>query len=242
MRKLIFCISLSLIYLSSYGQFKVNAASQNLILENLHEGNLKYLAYTERKNGDVVYMSIWNYEIEATEDEITIKTNLKNQDKEKSQKKISINDKNSFLPKFHKTISGKGIIEAYDFNQFYVRGSDTVTNNNKEQFELKFNDVGVPFNWEQDLIFLQLLPYELNRDFLINFYHPRGSQDPKEYLYKVIGEESLYTNYGLIDTWVLKINYRDDYAATFWINKKNNIVTKMEESFGEIRHYKKLLN
>ncbi|MCB0461141.1 MAG: hypothetical protein KDC81_00410 [Flavobacteriaceae bacterium] len=209
----------------------------------LQNQTTKYLVYVVLPNGAMGDISIWERSVELTDEEIIIKQSWKNQDKSKTREIFSINDRKTFLPKYHKAVSGKGVIEAYDFYEDKIVGSDSIANNTKKDFNLVLDKKGIPLNWELDLELFQKLPYQINRTFSLYFYHPGGKTPPKDYDYRVIREEQLSTSYGKIDSWVLQIIYDEEKGskATFWIRKKDNMMVKMLEQYGPIKRIKQLL-
>lgn len=148
----------------------------------------------------------------------------------------SLVNKESYLPIYHKTSSQRTGIEAFDFYDDKIKGSDSVANNKKAAFELITQK---PLNWELDLETFPLLDLKEGKSFMINFYHPGGRTNPKFYEYKVTGSEKVSTVDGKqIDCWKLRIDYNPKSYAIFFISKKNREIIKMEEDFGMGTRYK----
>lgn len=142
----------------------------------------------------------------------------------------------NYLPIYHKTNSQRTGIEAFDFYENQIKGSDSVANNKKASFDLQGH---TPLNWELDLETFSLLDLKEGKSFFINFYHPGGRSGPKLYEYKVVGSEKLRMVDGKhVDCWKLRIDYSPKSYAVFYISKKDKEVLKMEEDFGIGIRYK----
>jgi hypothetical protein len=145
-------------------------------------------------------------------------------------------DGSNFLPIYHKTISQRTGVEAYDFYRDKLKGSDSVVNNKKATFELITPQA---LNWELDLETFGMLDLKEGKRFAINFYHPGGRTTPQLYEYKVTGSEKVITVDGRsIDCWKLRIDYSPKSYAVYWIGKKSKEVIKMAEDFGMGTRYK----
>jgi hypothetical protein len=133
-------------------------------------------------------------------------------------------------------------VEAYDFYADKIKGSDSVANNTKKDFELALTHPLL--NWELDLEIFPLLDLKAGKSFAISFYHPGGKTEPKLYQYKVVGEENLSViEGGTVPCWKLRIDYDAKSYAIFYISKKGREVLRMDEDFGGgVRYKVKLSN
>jgi hypothetical protein len=125
----------------------------------------------------------------------------------------------------------RGAIEAFDFSQQKVSGTDSVENNTKNELEVPLEIATL--NWELDLEIFSTLPIKKEgQRFIINFYHPGGRSNPKYYEYAIVGSEKLrVVNDSSMDCWKMKINYTETDWAVFWISKKSKEILKMQEQF-----------
>ncbi len=145
--------------------------------------------------------------------------------------------RDNFNPIHHRTWRQRTGMEAYDFYENKIIGSDTVANNAKKGFELLIDHPLL--NWEIDLETFALLPFKKDKTFAINFYHPGSPTKPMLYTYKVVGEEMIPGMDGVnIACWKLAIEYRPNHRAMFFISKKNGEVIKLEEDYGSGVRYK----
>ena len=84
-------------------------------------------------------------------------------------------------------------------------------------------------NWHADLIVYQLLPYQNNRTFVINYYDP-GFGKPEHVLYTVTGSDFITTGSGeKVECWVLNHDDPGNIYERFWIAKKTKEVLKEED-------------
>jgi hypothetical protein len=153
----------------------------------------------------------------------------------------SVISANDFSPVYHHTKMNKSV-EAYDFYADKIKGSDSVANNTKKDFELALTHPLL--NWELDLEIFPLLDLKAGKSFAISFYHPGGKTEPKLYQYKVVGEENLSViEGGTVPCWKLRIDYDAKSYAIFYISKKGREVLRMDEDFGGgVRYKVKLSN
>lgn len=220
----------------------INISKNDLVTSNLKPGLHQYLVYFENPaKKRIGNSSVWNRQINFKNvngrDVIEIEQFWYMSDTAFNRYVYSISDRKTFAPIFHKT-KMRGAIEAFDFGEQKISGSDSVENNAKK-------DLGVALevttlNWELDLEIFSTLPIKKEgQRFLINFYHPGGRSNPKYYEYAIIGSEKLSVVNDLsIDCWRMKIDYSADAWAIFWISKKSKEVLKMQEQFRGGYRYK----
>jgi hypothetical protein len=164
-----------------------------LIKKHLKPSSNQYLVFIQRK-GDPrqTYTYIWSRDVKFAnkngKELIEIDQKWYASDTARVRYVYSVMNANDFSPVYHYTKMGKSI-EAYDFYPDKIKGSDSVENNAKKDFELALKKPML--NWELDLETFPLLDLKPGRRFAINFYHPGGKTEPKLYEYKVIGEENL---------------------------------------------------
>ncbi|MFY9243645.1 MAG: hypothetical protein WAO74_11520 [Polaribacter sp.] len=220
----------------------INISNNDRIVNQLKEGINKYLVYVETKDSTLVDIGIYERKVEFEkingEEVVRITQNIKNQNPEKSIFSYSISKRKNFEPISHFTKNGKGvIIDSINFIHENIYRSKNQTKDSKKIFLKKYKGKGV--NFELDLEVLQILPYQLGKSFIINFYFSKGEKLPIYREYKVIGENQLLTvNKIKIDCWILKVNYTKFNSAIFWVDKKSNQVLKMVEVFHDVKRYK----
>lgn len=220
----------------------ITVDSKNLKIEKIKPKINTYLVFIEKTDGTILDVSIWKRVISFSklnnEKVIVIDQQWKNQEKIKTRVIKSIVSRKNFQPIYQYSENGKGVVEAYSFLKNRIVGTDSIQNNTKKDFSI--SNRNETLNWELDLETYQMLPYQLNTAFKINFYHP-GSKNmlPKFYTYTVIGEQEIKTyNENSVDCWVLKIEHNLKSSATYWVDKKTGETIKMEEVFGEIKRSK----
>lgn len=95
------------------------------------------------------------------------------------------------------------------------------------------------FEFPMDLEIFPLLPFKkIGQQFAIAFYEP-GSPKSDYYKLTVTGKEDLpLPGAQKANCWLLRIDYRSDSYATFWISDKTREVLKMKEYFRGRYRYK----
>jgi hypothetical protein len=220
----------------------IRLSTNDLITANLKPGLHQYVVYFEEpRKKRLSRMSIWNRQVNFKKhggnDVIEVIQHWHGSDTTSNRYVYSISERKNFAPIYHYTKSARGI-EAFDFDKGKkISGSDTVSGNTKKDLDMALH---VPtINWELDLEVFNTLPFKKEgQRFIINFYHPGGTP-PAYYEYAVTGAEKVATVEGnTIDCWKLKIHYRQDSWAIFWISKKSKEVLKMQEYFQGRYRYK----
>jgi hypothetical protein len=217
-----------------------------LIKKYLKPSSNQYLVFIQRR-GDPrqTYTSVWSRDVKFVnkngKDLIGINQKWYASDTARVRNIYSLIDANDFSPVYHHTKMNKSV-EAYDFYADKIKGSDSVANNAKKDFELALTHPLL--NWELDLEIFPLLDLKAGKSFAISFYHPGGKTEPKLYEYKVIGEENLNViEGGIVACWKLRIDYDAKSYAIFYISKKGREVLRMDEDFGGgVRYKVKLSN
>lgn len=206
----------------------------------------QYLVFIQRK-GDPrqSFTFIWSRDVRfvnrSGKELIEIDQKWYSSDTSRLRTVYSLMNASDFSPVYHHTKLNRAI-EAYDFYPDKIKGSDSVANNTKKDFLLPLNHPML--NWELDLETFPLLDLKAGKSFAINFYHPGAKGEPKLYVYKVTGEETLSViEGGSVPCWKLRIDYDEKSHTVFYISKKGREVLKMEEEFpGGIRYKVRLSN
>jgi hypothetical protein len=217
-----------------------------LIKKHLKPSANQYLVFIQRKaDPRQTYTLIWSREVKFVnkkgKDLIEIDQKWYASDTARARYVYSLMNADDFSPVYHYSKMDKSI-EAYDFYTDTIKGSDSIANNTKKDFELALTHPML--NWELDLEIFPLLDLKAGKRFAINFYHPGGKGGPKLYEYKVIGEENLNViEGGTVACWKLRIDYDARSFAIFYISKKGREVLRMDEDFGGgVRYKVKLSN
>ena len=217
-----------------------------LIKKHLKAGPNQYLVFIQRR-GDPrqTYTTVWSRDVKFVNrngnELIEISQKWYGSDTARVRTVYSLMNASDFSPVYHRTRLNR-TIEAFDFYQNKIKGSDSVTNNSKKDFIIELKEPTL--NWELDLETFPLLDLKAGKSFAISFYHPGGKTEPKVYLYKVIGEENLSViDGGTVPCWKLRIDYDSKSYAIFYISKKGREVLRMDEDFGGgVRYKVKLSN
>ncbi len=220
----------------------ISLTNKDLVISQLQQGLHQYLVYFEQpKKKKIIMPMLWNRQVNFKQFQgkaaIEVVQNWYSNDTLQNRYIYSISSREDFSPIYHYGKNARGI-EAFEFEQNRVSGSDTVANNSKKEMEVK--STASTLNWELDMEIFSMLPFKIvGQTFVINFYHPGGKTEPMYYQYKVIGSEAIQgTNTSTIDCWQLKISYNETSWAIFWISKKSKEVLKMQEYFGGGYRYK----
>lgn len=215
-----------------------------LIMKNLKSGMKHYIVYGVDAKGKTASPWIWRRDVQPAqrngEAVLILEQQWNGPDTSAYRELYSIVSAKDFRPIYHYAKSSRGT-DAFNFSKGNIKGADTVANNTQKN--LSVDTKVLPYNWELDLEVFQTLPYAKDKQFAINFYHPGGRSAPQYYLYKVIGDEEIDgANDQKIDCWKLKIDYRENSWAIFWISKKSKEVIKMHENYNGYQRYKVLLS
>lgn len=242
MTRFIITLSLTLYFSTLSAQVDtIYSIPQQWINSSLATGTSQYLVFIKFKQKPKQSKTfVWERKVSINKvngkDAVEIVQHWYGADSSDYRYVYSLVDKRSFSPIYHKTISQRLGVEAFDFYDSKIKGSDSVANNKKSSFELVAKN---PLNWELDLETFTLLELKEGKRFAINFYHPGGRSNPQFYEYKVTGSEKVSTIDGKqIDCWKLRIDYNPKSYAIFFISKKNKELIKMEEDFGMGTRYK----
>jgi len=154
------------------------------------------------------------------------------------RKVYSLNRVSDFAPVYHYE-SVRGKTGAYNWSGDGIAGADSVEDNTKKGFYLRFTEPNL--NWNLDIETFEMLPLAAGKSFLINFYDA-GLEPPKYVLYKVTGSELLTVMNGeKVDCWKLFTQGegpRGIYTETYWISKDTHEFLKEEDAFSGIYRYK----
>jgi hypothetical protein len=220
--------------------------NSKLIKENLKPSSNQYLVFIQRKNDPrMTFTWVWSRDVrfvnKGGKELIEIDQKWYGSDTTRNRKVYSLMNAADFSPVYHHTVLNR-TVEAFDFYQDKIVGSDSVVNNTKKDFSLALQKPLL--NWELDMETFPLLDLKAGKRFFISYYHPGGKTPPKLYEYKVVGEENILTTGGIsVACWKLRIDYDAKSWAIFYISKKGREVLKMEEDFGSgVRYKVKLSN
>ncbi|MFC5269858.1 hypothetical protein [Adhaeribacter terreus] len=215
----------------------IRVANQQLQTRYLKPVSRQYLVYRQRTPGSSKkQLSVWERNVDVKNNQVQISQKWFGADTITRQL-FSVCDSKDLRPVYHYVKNFRNEVEAYTFNGRQTIGTDSVSKNLKKDFRNEWKEPA--FNWELDMETFALLPLKKDKKFVIPFYHPGSSTGPAYYLYEVAGEEKIRIgNEKLHDCWLLKINYSDENYATFWIDKKEKEVLKMEEFFNGWYRYK----
>lgn len=241
-------ITLCLVFVSSLVSAQVDTIyhlDSKLVKKYLKPSSNQYLVFIQRK-GDPrqTYTMVWSRDVKFVNrngnELIEISQKWYASDTARNRVVYSLLNPD-FSPVYHYTNFNKAV-EAFDFYAGNIKGSDSVANNTKKDFDLELKTPTL--NWELDLETFPLLDLKAGKRFAISFYHPGGKTEPKIYEYKVIGEESLRViEGGSVPCWKLRIDYDAKSHAIFYISKKGREVLRMDEDFGGgVRYKVKLSN
>ena len=151
----------------------------------------------------------------------------------------SLNTADNFAPVYHsETVHGR--TRAFNWNAGGITGADTIADNTRKGFYLKFQDPNL--NWNLDIETFEMLPLAAGKSFLINFYDA-GLDPPKYVLYTVKGSEEVELMNGEhMDCWKLVTEGADPkagaYSETYWISKATHEFLKEEDSYNGVYRYK----
>jgi hypothetical protein len=243
--KLIALFFLSVILLYSQERETVSSIKTNNIKRYLNEGTRQYLVFTKKGESSESNLSLWSRTVRFqkidSQERIVVQQQWYPSDSSANRTVYSICNADNFLPIYHYSSTPKNGIEAYDFLENKIIGSDTTQGNTKKGFSV--NEISSTLNWELDLETFPLLDLRIGKEFSINFYHPGSNSAPQEYTYRVLDEERISViGRSSIECWVLKINYNEKDYAMFWISKNGRDVVKMVEKYKSITRYKVLLS
>jgi len=225
----------------------ISIKNNNLRMANLKEGSSKYLSWTKNsKSGRVSWISmservIYFKKINGRDVIIVVQHKFIN-DTSRNNFVYTVSDRNNFETLYDYTSNSK-VIEAYDYHGYEVRGADTVKQNSRHNFSLKFTDL--PYCFELDVETLRALPLKnVGQKMTMAFYQPGRSTSPKLYPVEVIGEEQLPTvRNEKVDCWVVKLTSDSENYDLSWISKSTHEYLKLESHDPEGIFYKvKLFN
>lgn len=255
MRFIAIISSLFLISLMAEGQakdtLKINAT--NLNMKDLHLGTHRYLVYfkmgrdSSRSRFEFGTRTISKAKYNGR-DVVNITQEWEN-DKELFHKATTLLDEYHFVTLYQEVWwqwGGTTNTSIFNFKsgKFIFKGEEiteqTVSEQDKKRFNFFKDAYKTPFiNWHLDLEVFSLLPYKINRTFLIDFYDPGFPFPVQKVPFTVIGESEL-TNYEgeHIACWLLEHVKDPSNREVYWISKRSNEVLKLEQEFNGKYRYK----
>ncbi len=215
----------------------ISVNKNNLLTDYLKEGTSQFLAYTtDGKTKAITSQSIGERTLKFGRingrDVIIVIQYRHYNDSTVSKYVYTVSDRQNFKTLYDYTKRIKSGIEAYDYSENGVKGSDTIKNNTKADFEFSFSN-NFPYCSELNVETLCALPIKhIGQKMAVNFYEPGLAYPPEYHLIEVTGTEKLNAvNNTQIDCWVIKVTYDKDNYDYFWISKNIHEFLKLE-SYG----------
>lgn len=210
---------------------------------DIKTGTSQYLVFMKDKTtNDIHALSLWERTTNIIEKDgeklIEVKQTWSSDDARFKRELYSLVHLEDFTPVMHRTIIGADkTLKVFKFADGIIFGDASVENNTAAGFNMPTEITS--YNWELDIETLALLPLGEGKEFAVPFYHPGSKTPPRPYVYKVVGSEILHTREGSpIDAWQLRIDYEGGGHAVFWMNKKDGMLLKLEEAWGNTLRYK----
>lgn len=225
----------------------INIKNNNLNIANLKAGNSQYLCYLkDAKSGLVSFISIserriYFQKINGKDAIVIIKHNFNN-DTSKNKYVYTVFDRYNFKTLYDYTRRPAGV-EAYNYQGDEIKGADSIKQNTKLNFFLKFKYL--PYCDEDDLETLSALPVKrIGQKMAICFYQPGSEVPPRFHPVDVVGEEQLpAVNNEKVDCWVIKLSFDNENYDLSWISKLTHELLKFESHSPTDTYYKvKLFN
>ncbi len=225
----------------------ISIKNNNLQIANLKEGNSQYLCWLkDTKSGSVSAISmaertILFQKINGKDVIVIVKHNFNN-DTINNKYVYTVSDRYNFktLYNYSKKLN---VIEAYNYQGDEIKGADSIKQNTKANFLLKFKNL--PYNDDLDLETLSVLPVKnIGQKMAISFYHAGSAITPKFHPVEVVGEEQLSTiNNIKVDCWVIKLSFDSENYDLSWVSKSTHELLRFESRGPSDTFYKvKLFN
>lgn len=243
MKYIILAFSIYMGFVASAQVDTVNTKTGNLVTSALKEGTASYAVYfTDSLGNRISSADIWDRSIRfstnATGEKIyTFNWKWYSRDSLRANVTATGNAK-TLTPLTHMADYGKRGTFSWQFANNVVTVAPDFRRTAKDSaFNVVLNPPG--FEFPMDLEIFPLLPFKkVGQKFAIAFYEPGG---PKADYYQltVTGKEDLaLPGNNKASCWLLRIDYRSDSYATFWIAEKTRDVLKMQEYFRGRYRYK----
>jgi len=235
-------LTITLLSSITFAQTQIISMNTNDIdTKNIKEGLIDYVVYSEDSLGKIINLTTWKHETRIYDlDGEKVIESIKYMNNKRGDQllySLSLSQYKDLKPLYHYKKSRNGRIEAYDFHDDYIKGSDSILNNAVSNLKV---DLKAPtFNWVLDNEVFSSLEYTIGKVFKINFYGPGARGVAQYYDYKVIGEEviSIGSNKNRA-CWKLEIDYGDENNCIWWIDKNTKQAHKMVETWGGVKRYK----
>ncbi len=210
----------------------IGIGRKNLRIDYLKEGTNQFAVWSKNETtGKVSRLILWERKVAFTERNggktIAVSQRRLYEDSTKNTFVYTVSDRDSFRTIYDYRTDKTGI-QAFDYRNDSIVGSDTVPKNIKSGFNLSLPIF--PYCFELDIETLSMLPIEhTGQKFAINFYHPGGSVLPKYYPVTVIKEDNLISEAGMnLKCWVIRLDYDDKNYDLSWISEKQHNFIKLE--------------
>jgi hypothetical protein len=210
----------------------ISIKNNNLRIANLKEGTSQYVCWLKNtRSGAVSIISMSERKVSFQkirgEDVIVIVKHSFNNDTSANKYVYTISDRKNFKTLYDYS-SKSAVIEAYNYLGDEINGADSVKQNTKLNFFLKFKDL--PYSNELDLETLSALPVErIGQKMVISFYQPGNSTIPKFHPVEVVNEEELSTvNNTRVDCWVIKLSFDNENYDLSWVSKLTHELLRFE--------------
>jgi hypothetical protein len=227
----------------------ISVRKKNLLTGNIKEGTSQFLSFLKNeKTKAIVSYGIQERTVKFSKRSgravIIVTQHRHVNDSTMSKYVYTVSDRQNFQTIYDYTqriISG---IEAYDYKDDSVTGSDTITHNTKTKFRFDFKG-DLPYCSELNVETISALPLKRKgQKLVVTFYEPGIADPPQYHEIEVVGTERLIgVNQTLINCWVVKMTYDGDNHDYFWISKTGHEFLKLEShSPGMIFSRVKLFN
>lgn len=235
MKKLLFVLTLLSLAISAISQNidTIRVGEKFKGYQHLKPGEFKYLAYMEKggkRRPTALMVSKVSTTTIGNKKQLTISHQWTGMDSKMNGNFYTVLKPETLQPILHIRQSQKGK-EAYSFQDNYLIGLDTATNNLEAEYSLKLDEP--IFNFEIDLETFSALPLEEGYQAVLRFFHPGSTYvGPEWYLIRVEKSERLALPSGLyVDTWVLFMDYNGSQPTRFWYTKEGQDFIKMEGDY-----------
>jgi hypothetical protein len=233
MRKILITLPVLLLSMVCLAQTDtISIARRNLKLADLKGGTSQFAVWSKNElTGKVSRIILWERKVDFAEKDgrktINVAQRRIYEDSAKNTFVFTVSDFATFRTLYDYRTDKTGI-QAFDYKENRIIGSDTILKNTKAGFNLSFPVS--PYCFELDVETLSMLPINhVGQKFAIDFYHPGGSVLPKYYPVTVVREDNLVSEArDPIKCWVIRLDYDDKNYDLSWISKKKHLFIKLE--------------
>lgn len=223
----------------------IDTHTNKLLLQNLPKGTASYAVYfTDSATGEAGPIDLWVRSATVGTFHNTPAINFEWKWYHHDSLYKTVRDAcaaNNLAPLYAWATSTRGGLRAYNFENGYMVGADTVAGN-KANLTKKVQLTVPVYNWEWDMELFSTLPYKkVGQQFAIAFLDPNDDK-PAYYVHTITGVDELALNKQVkVKCWVLRVGYNATSYADFWISQQSHEMLKMREYFrGKYRFKVKL--